>query len=173
MSEVKTTTTVSTDSAVSAAAPKVDKKKAPGLTFNRFFTTAGVSPYDERRVGTAHRSDHRRQGRRHLRAEGRRGPRRTGRRPPPTSSPASISTASWAARARDRRARSSSRAWSTPSATGACTGGYFRTADDAENFRDELAHLMLHQKAASTRRSGSTSVRSNRAQLRRAELALE
>ena len=46
MSEVKTTTTVSTDSAVSAAAPKVDKKKSPGLTFRRYFSTAGVSPYD-------------------------------------------------------------------------------------------------------------------------------
>src|SRR5690242_4461391 len=26
-------------------------------------------------------------------------------------------------------------------------GGYFLTAEDGENFRDELAHLMLHQKA--------------------------
>ena len=46
MSEVKTTTTVSTDSAVSAAAPKVDKKKSPGLTFRRYFSKAGVSPYE-------------------------------------------------------------------------------------------------------------------------------
>jgi len=28
------------------------------------------------------------------------------------------------------------------------SGGYFRERADAENFRDELAHLMLHQKAA-------------------------
>ncbi|MBI3693875.1 MAG: vitamin B12-dependent ribonucleotide reductase [Acidobacteria bacterium] len=27
------------------------------------------------------------------------------------------------------------------------TGGYFSTREDGENFRDELAHLMLHQKA--------------------------
>ena len=34
--------------------------------------------------------------------------------------------------------------------------GYFATEQDGENFRDELAHLMLTRRPASTRRSGST-----------------
>ena len=36
-------------------------------------------------------------------------------------------------------------------------GRYFKTREDAENFRDELAHLMLTRRPASIRRSGSTS----------------
>ncbi len=39
--------------------------------------------------------------------------------------------------------------------------GYFATAADGENFRNELAHLMLHQKAALIRPSGSTSASRN------------
>src|ERR1700684_439987 len=42
MADITTSTTNST----SAAVPPT-KKKAPGLTFKRFFTKAGVSPYDE------------------------------------------------------------------------------------------------------------------------------
>src|SRR5436305_14184802 len=34
-------------SRTASATPKSDKKKAPGLTFKRFFTKAGVSPYEE------------------------------------------------------------------------------------------------------------------------------
>src|ERR1700749_1803474 len=40
MAEITTTTTTS-------AAVTTTKKKAPGLTFKRYFTKAGVSPYDE------------------------------------------------------------------------------------------------------------------------------
>jgi ribonucleoside-diphosphate reductase alpha chain len=73
--------------------------------------------------------------------------RRTGRRPPPTSSPASISTASWARPSANAASPNWCIAWSTPSPTGA-RGRYFATPDeDGENFRDELAHLMLTQKA--------------------------
>src|SRR5438270_1973256 len=36
-----------TTASTTSATPKSDKKKAPGLTFKRFFTKAGVSPYDE------------------------------------------------------------------------------------------------------------------------------
>ncbi len=43
MADITTSTTTST----SAAVPATNKKKAPGLTFKRHFTTAGVSPYDE------------------------------------------------------------------------------------------------------------------------------
>ena len=42
MADTTTTTTTTT----SAAVPTT-KKRAPGLTFKRFFTKAGVSPYDE------------------------------------------------------------------------------------------------------------------------------
>ena len=44
MPELKTTTVETTTSA--AAPEKLDKKKA-GLSFRRFFTKPGVSPYDE------------------------------------------------------------------------------------------------------------------------------
>src|SRR5437764_14118899 len=36
-----------TTTSTTSATPKSDKKKAPGLTFKRFFTKVGVSPYDE------------------------------------------------------------------------------------------------------------------------------
>ncbi len=42
-----TTTTNTTSAAVSTASKKSPTKTNPGLTFRRFFTTAGVSPYDE------------------------------------------------------------------------------------------------------------------------------
>src|ERR1700685_2287536 len=42
MAEITTSTTTTTSAAVPAT-----KKKAPGLTIKRFFTKAGVSPYDE------------------------------------------------------------------------------------------------------------------------------
>ena len=68
MAEITTTTTTTTTAATTP------KKKAPGLTFKRFFTKAGVSPYDELEWETAPGADHRLAGRHHLRAEGRRGP---------------------------------------------------------------------------------------------------
>src|SRR5579863_6061050 len=42
MADITTSTTTTTSAAVSKTT-----KKAPGLSFKRFFTTAGVSPYDE------------------------------------------------------------------------------------------------------------------------------
>ncbi|HEX4485561.1 MAG TPA: vitamin B12-dependent ribonucleotide reductase, partial [Terriglobales bacterium] len=44
MSQVATT---GAPSATSTTAPKAPEKKAPGLTFRRHFTKAGISPYDE------------------------------------------------------------------------------------------------------------------------------
>ena len=46
MPEVKTTTVDSTATGP-IAAPVTPVKKAPGLSFHRFFTKPGVSPYDE------------------------------------------------------------------------------------------------------------------------------
>ena len=64
MADITTTTTTT-------AAATTPKKKAPGLTFKRFFTKAGVSPYDELEweLRTAQITDSQR--RHHLRAEGR------------------------------------------------------------------------------------------------------
>src|SRR5438105_13263143 len=44
MAEIQTQATTTT---AASAAPSTPKKKAPGLTVRRFFTKAGVSPYDE------------------------------------------------------------------------------------------------------------------------------
>ena len=44
MADITTTTTTS---AATKTAPGQKKNPNPGLTFKRFFTTAGVSPYDE------------------------------------------------------------------------------------------------------------------------------
>ena len=71
----------------------------------------------------------------------------TGRRPPPTSSPANISTASWARPSARPAWRNWCSAWSTPSPTGARRTATSRPTQDGENFRIELAHLMLTQKA--------------------------
>src|SRR5665811_2131185 len=53
MAEVTTNSTTATtppiaaDDPTAASATSTPKKRAPGLTFKRFFTKAGVSPYDE------------------------------------------------------------------------------------------------------------------------------
>ena len=41
------TTTANPPAAAPASPITSDKKKAPGLSFHRFFTKPGVSPYDE------------------------------------------------------------------------------------------------------------------------------
>ena len=51
------------------------------------------------------------------------------------------------ARARDQRGATGASAWSTPSPTGARRTATSRPPQDGENFRNELAHLMLTQKA--------------------------
>ena len=38
---------VTTSTTTTSASTATQKKKAPGLTFKRYFTTAGISPYDE------------------------------------------------------------------------------------------------------------------------------
>src|SRR5436190_6749840 len=46
MAEIQTQETTTSTAAVTST-PSSPKQKAPGLTFRRFFTKAGVSPYDE------------------------------------------------------------------------------------------------------------------------------
>src|ERR1700749_1627689 len=143
MADITTTsTTTSTSASVSKSA-----KKAPGLTFKRFFTTAGVSPYDELEweLRTAQITDA--QGGiifEQLNVEG----------PKDWSMTATNIVASKylhgqlgtperesGVRALVTRVAETIRDWGM-------AGGYFRTAEDAAIFHDELAHLLLQQKAA-------------------------
>ncbi len=147
MSEVKTTTTVPTDSAVSAAAPKVDKKKSPGLTFRRYFSKTGVSPYEtvEWEMRTAQITD----SKGNVIFE-----QKNVESPKDWSMTATNIVASKylhgtldtperesGVRALITRVAETIRDWGM-------TGGYFRSADDAAIFHDELAHILLHQMAA-------------------------
>src|ERR1700678_1975881 len=143
MSEVKTTTVNS----IAAASVAPNKKAAPGLSFRRFFTKPGVSPYDELEwdLRLAQITDA--QGnvifeqkdvetpkdwsmtatnivaRKHLHGQIGTPERESG------------------VRALITRVAETIRDWGM-------AGGYFRTNDDAAIFHDELAHLLLQQKAA-------------------------
>ena len=146
MSEVKTTTTVSTDSAV-AAAPKVDKKKSPGLSFRRYFSTAGVSPYEtvEWELRLAQITDAK--GNVIFEQKNVETPKDWSMTATnivaskylhgPMNSPERES----GVRALISRVAETIQRWGIE-------GGYFRTADDAAVFHDELAHILLHQMAA-------------------------
>ena len=138
----ETTTTTTTSAAVPAT-----KKKAPGLTFTRFFTTAGVSPYDELEweLRLAQITDS--QG-------GIIFEQQNVEVPKDWSMTATNIVASkylhgqigtpereTGVRALVTRVAETIRDWGIK-------GGYFRTADDAAIFHDELAHLLLQQKAA-------------------------
>ncbi|MGC2108754.1 MAG: vitamin B12-dependent ribonucleotide reductase, partial [Candidatus Korobacteraceae bacterium] len=138
----ETTTTTTTSAAVPAT-----KKKAPGLTFTRFFTTAGVSPYDELEweLRLAQITDS--QGGIIFEQENVEVPKDWSMTA--TNIVASkylhgqIGTPARESgvRALVTRVAETIRDWGIK-------GGYFRTADDAAIFHDELAHLLLQQKAA-------------------------
>ena len=141
MAEI-TTNTTTTSAAVAAT-----KKKAPGLTFKRFFTRAGVSPYDELEweLRTAQITD----------AQG--GvifEQKDVEVPKDWSMTATNIVASkylhgpLGTPARETGVRQLvSRVAETIRDWG-IGAGYFRTAEDAAVFHDELAHLLLQQKAA-------------------------
>ena len=130
-----------------SASTTATKKKAPGLTFKRFFTTAGVSPYDELEweLRLAQITD----------AKG--GvifEQKDVEVPKDWSMTATNIVASkylhgqidtpereTGVRQLVTRVAETIRDWGT-------AGGYFRTSDDAAIFHDELAHLLLQQKAA-------------------------
>jgi ribonucleoside-diphosphate reductase alpha chain len=126
---------------------KSDRKRAPGLSFRRFFTKAGVSPYDEvqweRR--TAAITD----------AQGKViFEQKDVEVPKDWSLTATNIVASKylhgtigtperesGVRALISRVAETIRDWGQ-------AGGYFRSADDAAIFHDELVHLLVQQKAA-------------------------
>ncbi|HKU24250.1 MAG TPA: hypothetical protein VJQ54_02200, partial [Candidatus Sulfotelmatobacter sp.] len=130
-----------------AAVPPSSKKKAPGLSFRRFFTKNGVSPYDEiewelrtAQITDAHGNVIFEQknvevpkdwsmtatnivASKYLHGKMGTSERETGVRQLVT------------------RVAETIRDWGTAQ-------GYFRTADDAATFHDELAHILLRQYAA-------------------------
>ena len=140
MADTTTTTTTS-------AAVPTTKKRAPGLTFKRYFTTAGVSPYDELEweLRLAQITDS--QG-------GIIFEQKNVEVPKDWSMTATNIVASkylhgpldtpereTGVRQLVTRVAETIRDWGIK-------GGYFRSDDDAAIFHDELAHLLLQQKAA-------------------------
>ncbi|MGB9257355.1 MAG: vitamin B12-dependent ribonucleotide reductase, partial [Candidatus Korobacteraceae bacterium] len=146
----ETTTSTTTTSAVSTKTAPGQKSRthtAPGLTFKRFFTKAGVSPYDELEweLRTAQITDS--QG-------GVIFEQKDVEVPKDWSMTATNIVASKylhgplgtperesGVRALVTRVAETIRDWGID-------GGYFKTAEDAAIFHDELAHLLLQQKAA-------------------------
>ncbi len=141
MAEITTTTTTTTTAATTP------KKKAPGLTFKRYFTKAGVSPYDELEweLRLAQITDS--QG-------GIIFEQKDVEVPKDWSMTATNIVASkylhgpmdtpereTGVRALVTRVAETIRDWGIK-------GGYFRSDEDAAIFHDELAHLLLQQKAA-------------------------
>jgi ribonucleoside-diphosphate reductase alpha chain len=142
------TTDKTTTAAATAPATTTNKKKAaPGLTFKRYFTKAGVSPYDEIEweLRLAQITDSK---------GGVIFEQKDVETPKDWSMTATNIVASkylhgtldtsereTGVRQLVTRVAETIRDWGIK-------GGYFRTADDAAIFHDELAHLLLQQKAA-------------------------
>jgi ribonucleoside-diphosphate reductase alpha chain len=148
MSEVtEKKTSATSPSAVPAAVPTTNKKKAPGLAFRRLFTKAGVSPYDEIEweFRIAQITD----------AQG--GvifEQKDVEVPKDWSMTATNIVAS---KYLHGRLGSSERETGVRQLVGrvaetirdwGVAGGYFRSAEDAATFHDELAYLLLRQYAA-------------------------
>ncbi len=147
MADITTTTTTSASVSTKKAPGQTTTKLNPGLTFTRFFTTAGVSPYEELEweLRTAQITDS--QG-------GVIFEQQNVEVPKDWSMTATNIVASKylhgqlgtperesGVRALVTRVAETIRDWGI-------AGGYFRTAEDAAIFHDELAHLLLQQKAA-------------------------
>ncbi len=142
----KTTTAAATAGAAAPATPN-KRKAAAGLTFKRYFTKAGVSPYDEIEweLRLAQITDSK---------GGVIFEQKDVETPKDWSMTATNIVASkylhgtldtpereTGVRQLVTRVAETIRDWGIK-------GGYFRTADDAAIFHDELAHLLLQQKAA-------------------------
>ncbi len=149
MAEVTTNPTTANPPSIAASEPTASapKKRAPGLTFKRFFTKAGVSPYDElewelrlAQITDSHGGiifeqkdvevpkDWSMTATNIVASKYLHGPLDTPER-------------ETGVRALVTRVAETIRDWGIK-------GGYFRSDDDAAIFHDELAHLLLQQKAA-------------------------
>jgi ribonucleoside-diphosphate reductase alpha chain len=146
MSEVTEKTSAAISAAPSATAP-VNRKKAPGLAFRRLFTKAGVSPYDEIEweLRTAQITD----AQANVIFE-----QKDVETPKDWSMTATNIVASkylhgtlgtpereTGARQLITRVAETIRDWGVKD-------GYFRSAEDAAAFHDELAHILLRQYVA-------------------------
>ena len=150
-STTATTPSTATGEQTTTTAPvsstPTSKKRAPGLTFKRFFTTAGVSPYDElewelrlAQITDSHGGiifeqkdvevpkDWSMTATNIVASKYLHGPMDTPER-------------ETGVRQLVTRVAETIRDWGIK-------GGYFRSDDDASIFHDELAHLLLQQKAA-------------------------
>ena len=155
MAEVTTNPTTANPPSIATAEPTttaasvtpIPKKRAPGLTFKRFFTKAGVSPYDEiewelrlAQITDSHGGiifeqkdvevpkDWSMTATNIVASKYLHGPLDTPER-------------ETGVRQLVTRVAETIRDWGIK-------GGYFRSDDDAATFHDELAHLLLQQKAA-------------------------
>ena len=153
MAEVTTNSTTATSPSTATGeqttttSTPISKKRAPGLTFKRFFTKAGVSPYDElewelrlAQITDSHGGiifeqkdvevpkDWSMTATNIVASKYLHGPMDTPER-------------ETGVRQLVTRVAETIRDWGTK-------GGYFRSDDDASIFHDELAHLLLQQKAA-------------------------
>ena len=150
MAEVTTKATTANPPSIATGEPTTNlaaKKRAPGLTFKRFFTKAGVSPYDElewelrlAQITDSHGGiifeqkdvevpkDWSMTATNIVASKYLHGPLDTPERES-------------GVRALVTRVAETIRDWGIK-------GGYFRSDDDASIFHDELAHLLLQQKAA-------------------------
>ena len=147
MAEITDKTTAAATTSAVPAQSSSKKRPAPGLSFKRYFTKAGVSPYDEVEweLRTAQITDT--QG-------GVIFEQQNVEVPKDWSMTATNIVASkylhgplgtpereTGARQLVSRVAETIRDWGVK-------GGYFRSADDAAIFHDELAHLLIQQKAA-------------------------
>src|ERR1700741_2666521 len=147
MPDIKTETKTDADPSSVAAPPAAPKKKAPGLSFRRLFTKPGVSPYDEVEwdLRTAQITDSH---------GGVIFEQKDVEVPKDWSMTATNIVASkylhgtletpereTGVRQLVTRVAETIRDWGIK-------GGYFRSDEDAAIFHDELAHLLLQQKAA-------------------------
>src|SRR5512143_409280 len=141
------TTTDAASTAQQSVSPTANRKKAPGLTFKRFYTKAGVSPYDE--IEWERRTASITDAKGNVIFE-----QKDVETPKDWSMTATNIVASKylhgqiggpdresGVRALVDRVVATITRWGT-------TGGYFRSTEDANTFHDELAYLLLHQYAA-------------------------
>jgi ribonucleoside-diphosphate reductase alpha chain len=152
MSDVKTTLAAKNEANIVAAdvaspKPAIDRKKFPGLSFRRYFTKPNVSPYDslEWELRTASITDAK--GNDIFRQENVESPKDW------SMTATNIVASKYlhgrigtpdrenGVRALVSRVAETIRDWGM-------AGGYFRTADDAATFHDELVHILLHQMMA-------------------------
>jgi ribonucleoside-diphosphate reductase alpha chain len=141
------TTSEATSTAQPVTTNSANRKKAPGLTFKRFYTKAGISPYDE--IEWEYRTASITDAKGNVIFE-----QKDVESPKDWSMTAINIVASkylhgqigtpereTGVRALVERVVATITRWGV-------TGGYFRATEDANIFHDELAYLLLHQYAA-------------------------